>query len=98
MSARRLMALALLMPQLAAAQQAQVTLRSTVTGNQEQPRVMYIVPWQPPTTGAFEYAPHKGLATDLFQRIERREFTRDLAYRELLDEPSRITDTNTEEN
>jgi hypothetical protein len=98
MYVRRIVALALLIPQLAAAQQAQVTLRATVTGNQEQPRVMYIVPWQPPTNGAFEYAPHKGLATDLFQRIERREFARDLAYRELLDEPLGTTDTNTEEH
>jgi hypothetical protein len=95
---RGLLLLSLFMPQLAASQEAQVTLRATVTGNQEQPRVMYIVPWQPPTNSAFEYAPRKGLATDLFQRIERREFARDLAYRELLDEQPKIDNTYLEEH
>ena len=38
-------------------QEAVVTLRSTVTGNQEQPKVMYIVPWQPPEYREFQYAP-----------------------------------------
>jgi hypothetical protein len=69
------------------AQKAIVTLRSTVTGNQEQPKVMYIVPWQPPGTMDFRYSPISRLAEDLFTQIDRDEFRRELDYRALLAEP-----------
>ncbi|MCZ6831490.1 MAG: hypothetical protein O7F73_18235 [Gammaproteobacteria bacterium] len=72
---------------LALAQEAVVILRSTVTGNQEQPRVMYIVPWQQPGPTDFEYTPGSGLAQDLFTHIEREEFVRELDYRALLANP-----------
>lgn len=43
---RRWLPLALLAITAAAqAQEARVVLRSTVVGNQEQPKVLYIVPW-----------------------------------------------------
>ncbi len=66
------------------AQQPVVTLRATVTGNQEQPRVMYILPWQPPEGRDYEYAPSQSLADDLFRRLDRGEFVRELEYREAL--------------
>ncbi len=68
----------------AAAQEPVVTLRATVTGNQEQPRVMYILPWQPPEARDYEYEPAQALADDLFRRVDRDEFVRELEYREAL--------------
>jgi len=70
------------------AQRATVTLRSTITGNQEQPKVMYIVPWQPPGSMEFRYSPVSRLAEDLFRQIDRDEFRRELDYRALLAEPN----------
>ena len=70
------------------AQEAVVTLRSTVTGNREQPKVMYIVPWQPPEYTEFQYAPARRLAQELFNQIDRGEFVRELEYRAMLAKPS----------
>ena len=75
------------------AQEPVVTLRATVTGNQEQPRVMYILPWQPPESGEFEYAPSRALADDLFRGVDREEFIRELNYREALGRATNSTDT-----
>jgi len=81
--------------QWAASQEAVVTLRSTVTGNQEQPRVMYILPWQQPGAMQFEYTPGSGLAQDLFTRIDREEFLREMNYREMLSAPGGDLTNNT---
>jgi hypothetical protein len=78
----------LLLPNLSLAQEAVVTLRSTVTGNQEQPKVMYIVPWQPSLASEFEYLLGSGLAQDLFTEIDRDEFVRELSYRKMITRPS----------
>jgi len=69
----------------ALAQEAVVTLRSTVTGNQEQPRVMYIVPWQQPGDTEFNYELRVGIAQELFAPVDREEFVRGLDYREMID-------------
>lgn len=66
------------------AQEAVVTLSSTVSGSQEQPRVMYIVPWQHPGDARFDYQLQGSLASELFAPIDRDEFVRGLAYREML--------------
>jgi hypothetical protein len=75
---------AFLLPKLLLAQEAVVTLRATVTGNQEQPKVMYILPWQQPLATDFEYVPGAGVAQDLFTEVDRDEFVRELNYREIL--------------
>ena len=59
-----------------------MTLQSTVTGNQEQPRVMYVVPWQGPAQRGIDYAPAAALAEDLFRPIDRREFQRQLSIQQ----------------
>lgn len=69
------------------AQEAVVTLRSTVTGNQEQPRVMYIVPWQPPGEMALEHSLASEVADELFAPLDRDEFVRGIKYRAMLEEP-----------
>ena len=80
-----------LAPGWAVAQEPVVTLRATVTGNQEQPKVMYIVPWQQPGAAEFEYAPGTGLAQDLFSQIDREEFIRELDYRVRLANPGKAS-------
>lgn len=79
--------LALLYSGLALSQEAVVVLRSTVKGNQEQPKVMYIVPWQRPGDSSLEYQPMDNLVNDLFTPVDRDEFTRELQYREMLRSP-----------
>ena len=71
----------------AMAQEPIVTLRSTVTGNQEQPKVMYIVPWQQPGNSEFEYAMESSIADELFAPVDRDEFVRELGYKAALDAP-----------
>ena len=72
---------------LSFSQEAVVVLRSTVKGNQEQPRVMYIVPWHRPGDNSLEYQPMDNLVNDLLTPVDRDEFTRELEYREMLSSP-----------
>lgn len=67
------------------AQEARIELRSTVTGNQEQPKVMYIVPWQNAQSPTLSYQPLQSLAADVFEEVERAEFLRELHYRERIE-------------
>lgn len=69
----------------AAAQQAVVNLQSTVKGNQEQPKVLYIVPWQPPEAGQFDYQPLQSLVGEVFEPVDREEFVREIQYQALLE-------------
>ena len=63
------------------AQEANVTLHSTITGNQEQPKVLYIVPWQPPGSSDKLTQPIKPVLDDVFAPVDRAEFQRELKYR-----------------
>lgn len=82
---KRLAALLLLtLAPSALAQEAVVTLRSTVTGNQEQPKVMYIVPWQQPGSSEFDYEPGSSFAEELFSPLDRDEFVRSLNYQAVI--------------
>ena len=78
--------LMLLTTPLFAEQEAVVVLQSTVTGNQEQPKVLYIVPWQHPDGPESLYRPMESLVDDVFKPLERVEFVRELNYREMLNE------------
>lgn len=68
------------------AQEPVVTLHSTVSGSQEQPRVMYIVPWQEPDAAQFDYELNNELAQEIFAPIDRDEFVRGLNYQQILGE------------
>jgi hypothetical protein len=61
--------------------EASVTLHSTITGNQEQPKVLYIVPWQPPGGVDQLQQPVQSLLGDVFAPTDRAEFRRELKYR-----------------
>lgn len=64
------------------ADEATVVLHSTITGNQEQPKVLYIVPWQPPGSADKLMQPVKPVLDDVFAPVDRAEFQRELKYRE----------------
>ncbi len=62
-----------------------VVLSDTVTGNQEQPKVLYIVPWQPAQDDTILTQPlTTKLHRDIFSHIERPEHVRELQYLEQL--------------
>jgi hypothetical protein len=82
----RLLLVLLLVASATSAEEAQLTLRSTVTGNQEQPRVMYIMPWQQPAAAEFNYELENSIAVELFSQTDRYEFSRAMAYRQQLNE------------
>jgi hypothetical protein len=65
-----------------AAEEARVELRSTITGNQEQPKVLYIVPWQAPGGADHLAQPLQPMLQDVFATVDRAEFRRELRYRE----------------
>jgi hypothetical protein len=62
-------------------QEANVVLHSTITGNQEQPKVLYIVPWQPPGGADQLMQSVQPLLSDVFAPVDRSEFQRELQYR-----------------
>lgn len=66
----------------ARAEEARVKLHSTVVGNQEQPKVLYIVPWQPAQMPKLVYQPLQSLVDGVFENIDREEFVRELDYRQ----------------
>jgi hypothetical protein len=76
------------------AQEPNVTLHSTVSGNQEQPKVMYILPWQQPGDARFEQGFNAQLSGDLFQPLDRQEFVRQLNYQALMSDADNTTDYN----
>src|SRR5690606_14033279 len=64
-----------------AREEANVVLHSTITGNQEQPKVVYIVPWQGPGDADKLNQPMQPVLSDVFAPIDRAEFQRELKYR-----------------
>ncbi|WP_039916867.1 hypothetical protein [Cellvibrio mixtus] len=66
--------------------EANINLRTTVTGNQEQPRVMYILPWQSPASPDLEMEMLSSQQESVFGHVEREEFTRELEATDELDE------------
>lgn len=62
---------------------ANMTLHSTITGNQEQPKVLYIVPWQGPRGADDLNTGLQPIVSDVFAPVDRREFQRELKYRDM---------------
>lgn len=57
-----------------------VTLSATVKGNQEQPKVLYIVPWQAAQDHRILYQPLNSQTNRVFDHIERSEHNRELKF------------------
>lgn len=66
------------------AQKPIVTLQSTVKGNQEQPKVLYIMPWQKADRVQLNYQPMQGIVSDVFSNIDRDEFLREVRFKKQL--------------
>ncbi|MBK8188339.1 MAG: hypothetical protein IPK77_14400 [Cellvibrio sp.] len=66
--------------------EANISLRTTVTGNQEQPLVMYILPWQSPDSPEFDLEMQSSQADAVFGHMEREELNRQLDSAGELDE------------
>lgn len=66
--------------------EANINLRTTVTGNQEQPRVMYILPWQSPSSPDLEMEMLSSQQDAVFGHVERDELQRSLESVEALEE------------
>ncbi len=54
--------------------------RTEITGNQELPKVLYIVPWQNPDPGDLLDRPVNSLLDDVLAPIDRDEFLRQVDY------------------
>lgn len=59
-----------------------LTIESTITGSQEQPKVLYIVPWKPPEGPGDLYQPILGnvIEEQVLQPIDRDTFRRQVDY------------------
>ena len=54
--------------------------RTEITGNQELPKVLYIVPWQKPDPGDLTGKPVNSLIDEVLAPIDREEFVRQVDY------------------
>ena len=59
-----------------------VTIESTVTGSQERPKIISIVPWQKPVDPDYYGDDIEGLGTgdDVFKPLDRDAFLREMKY------------------
>lgn len=58
-----------------------IDLSATIVGNQEQPTVLYIVPWKPADDTTILYLPLSSKAMEqLFGHVERVEHQRQVQY------------------
>jgi len=63
-------------------QEADVSLSSSIVGNQEQPKVLYIVPWQPVGNSELENQSIESQLDVVFGHVEQVELRRELLYNE----------------
>jgi hypothetical protein len=54
--------------------------RTEITGNQELPKVLYIVPWQKAQPGELTGRPVNTLLDEVLAPLDREEFTRQVDY------------------
>lgn len=79
---------------VSAQDQEVVTLGDTITGNQEQPKVLYIVPWKQTKDDTILSQGLESRLSDVFDHVERSEHTRELEFFDSLVES---TSDNTEQ-
>jgi hypothetical protein len=61
--------------------------RTTITGNKELPKVLYIVPWKKPIPGPLASRPRTSVLDEALAPIDRDEFRRQIQYRAQLAPP-----------
>lgn len=80
--------LVLLLSVNVSAQEDQViNITDTITGNQEQPKVLYILPWKEAEDNAIFNQPLNRKINDTFGHIERSEHRRQIEFLEKLEQP-----------
>jgi hypothetical protein len=57
---------------------------ATVTGDREQPKVMYIVPWKKSDIGDLSGKPMNSLLDEALAPVDRDEFKREVVYYQTL--------------
>ncbi len=69
-----------------------VNLGTTITGNQEQPKVLYIVPWKQTEDNRILDQGLESRLSDVFNHVERSEHQREIDYLQTLvsDQPNNI--------
>lgn len=55
---------------------------TTITGNQELPKALHIVPWKPADAGELAARPMNSLVDEILAPIDRDVFLRELEYYE----------------
>ena len=53
---------------------------TVITGNQELPRVMYIVPWKHPEAGNLRGKPLQSMVDEALAPVDREVFNREISY------------------
>ena len=61
-----------------------VSLGATITGNQEQPKVLYIVPWKQTKDNSILEQGLESRLSDVFDHVDRTEHQREVEYFETL--------------
>lgn len=57
---------------------------TAIIGNQELPKVLYIVPWKPSELPDLSEPPLQSLIDDALAPVDREEFRREVIYRDTL--------------
>lgn len=84
----RLMLIAAMLAGPALAQDRADIDRTTITGNKELPKVLYIVPWKKPIPGPLASRPRTSVLDEALAPIDRDEFRRQIQYRAQLAPPT----------
>jgi hypothetical protein len=61
---------------------------TTVTGDREQPKVMYVVPWKSANIGDLSGKPMNSLLDEVLAPVDREEFRREVAYYDAVTSPA----------
>ena len=61
---------------------------TTITGNRELPKVLYIVPWQKPVPGDLAGRPVHSLLDEALAPVDRDVFSRQVQYHQRLNTPA----------
>lgn len=57
---------------------------TTITGNQELPKALHIVPWKPASAGDLSGRPMNSLVDEILEPIDRDVFLREIDYYEVV--------------
>lgn len=71
----------------------QVDIRTTISGNQEQPRTLYVLPWQDSIAQIRIPAPGINVAQEPIQPLDRQQFLRFIQAQSLSQQPASTAST-----